>query len=458
MSDLPNLIFILTDNQSDWTLGCYGNREIQTPNIDRLARDGKVLENAFAVNPVCSPNRATFLTGLMPSSHGVHSWLGLEKPDSQMGPDAYCTIGEFETLPALLAGRGYDCGMVGKWHLGNSFAPQLGFDYWYAKPMGHTKSFYDAEAIWNGKVQIEPGYYTDAIANHAIDFLDSHHSGARTDQPFFLYLGFNGPYGLDDDLRTGHRNRWTSYYEDKALTCFPRLPTHPWLKQNLDLLGSETAIRGYAAAISGVDDATGAVLKKLEELGEAENTIVIYTSDQGLCAGHHGFWGMGDHSRPRHMAEENLHIPMIVRHPRRISPGTWAGHTCTYDLYPTLVEYLGLDSGDEETLPGRSFAGFLEATGASGAPWNDTTYHEYENTRAVHTRTHKLIRRFPSGPDELYDLSVDPDETNNLIDAPETDLVRDGLQESLGEFFNRFVDSRYDLWKEGVSKAGGVTS
>ena len=88
----PNVVLIITDNQSPWTLGCYGNQEIRTPHVDRLARDGVRFTHAFCVNPVCSPNRATLLTGLMPSQHGVHNWLGMEKPDAQMGPDAYCTI------------------------------------------------------------------------------------------------------------------------------------------------------------------------------------------------------------------------------------------------------------------------------------------------------------------------------------------------------------------------------
>jgi len=99
----PNVVFIMTDNQSPWTLGCYGNAEIATPNIDRLAREGVRFTNAFCSNPVCSPNRATCLTGLMPSQHGVHNWLGTEKPDAQMGPEAYCTIGEFLSLPRLFS-------------------------------------------------------------------------------------------------------------------------------------------------------------------------------------------------------------------------------------------------------------------------------------------------------------------------------------------------------------------
>ena len=143
----PNILFIMTDNQSSWTLGCYGNEEIRTPHIDQLASEGVLCKNAYCINSVCSPSRATYLTGLIPSQHGVHCYLGGEDPDAQMGPEAYCTIGEFANLPRLLSESGYNCGLSGKWHLGDSLHPQQGFSYWFTKPKGHTSTFYDAEAI-----------------------------------------------------------------------------------------------------------------------------------------------------------------------------------------------------------------------------------------------------------------------------------------------------------------------
>ena len=118
----PNLVFILTDNQGAWTLGCYGNPDIRTPNIDRLAREGTLFEHCFSSNAVCSPTRATLLTGLIPSQHGVHSYLTVG--GAQIGPDAYCTIREFQTLPKILSESGYTCGLCGKWHLGDNLKPQ----------------------------------------------------------------------------------------------------------------------------------------------------------------------------------------------------------------------------------------------------------------------------------------------------------------------------------------------
>lgn len=470
----PNVIFIITDNQSSWTLGCYGNPDIKTPNIDRLAAEGVRFENAFCVNPVCSPNRATYLTGLMPSQHGVHNWLGGERPDSQMGPDAYCTIEEFDTLPERFAGHGYRCGMVGKWHLGDSLNPQLGFEYWFAKPKGHTKTFYDAEAIWNGEVYSEPRYYTDAITDHAVRFLTSEGSGASEgsaaaatapgdgdSQPFFLYVGYNGPYGLGDDLRNGHKNRWTEYYQDMAFSCYPDEEMHPWLKHTRDLFGSRVAQVGYAAAVSGVDDGVGRILEALERSGAAEDTLVVFTADQGLCAGHHGFWGMGDHSRPMHMVEENLRIPLIFRHPTAAATDVRPEHVCTYDLHPTFLRYLGLGTAPAgpPKSPGRDYSDLLTGTaaageGTAGGAWDNTTFHEYENTRAIHTERHKLIRRYPDGPDELYDLERDPDERDNLIDTPAAVEVQGELDARLTAFFSRYATPEYDLWKGGRTKAG----
>src|SRR3954462_12249924 len=129
-----NIVLILTDNQGAWTLGCYGNPDVRTPNIDRLAKDGTLFTRSFSSNAVCSPTRATLLTGLLPSQHGVHSYLRAN--EAQIGPNAYCTIAEFGTLPRILADAGYTCGLAGKWPLGGNEKPQLGFTAWATMPHG----------------------------------------------------------------------------------------------------------------------------------------------------------------------------------------------------------------------------------------------------------------------------------------------------------------------------------
>ena len=382
-----NIVFIITDNQGAWSLGCYGNPDIRTPHINRLAQEGMRFAGAYCVNSVCSPTRATYLTGLIPSQHGVHCYLGGEKPDAQMGPDAYNTIAEFETLPRILNEAGYTCGLVGKWHLGDSLNPHEGFTYWFNRPKGHTSTFYDDDLIWQGQVYREPRYTTEVVTEHALDFLKNH----RRD-PFFLYLAYNGPYGLGQSMTRLHQNRHTAYYADKDLPSFPREPVHPWLVHNRQIINNPVSIRGYAASVSGVDDGVGAVLNALDELGLSDDTLVIYTSDQGLCGGHHGMWGMGDHSRPLHTYEETVHIPLIFRHPGRIPAGAVCNHrTCTYDFMPSLLDHLSMGKKIPAQSPGRSYAPLLRG---QTIEWDNTIFHEFENARMIRTDAWKYTWRY----------------------------------------------------------------
>jgi len=446
---MTNVVFIMTDNQGVWTLGCYGNADIRTPHIDGLAADGMRFANAYCVNSVCSPNRATYFTGLIPSQHGVHCYLGGEEPDAQIGPEAYCTIREFATLPRIMGAAGHICGLSGKWHLGDSLHPQEGFIYWFTKPKGHTSTFYNDQAIWEERIYTEPRYYTDVITEHALDFL------AQTrDRPFFLYVAYNGPYGLGEHMTRPHQNRHAEHYADQELSSFPREQVHPWLKQNLQIINNPVSICGYAAAVSGVDDGVGAILNALHERGLEENTLVVFTADQGLCGGHHGMWGMGDHSRPLHTFEETIHIPLIFRHPGRIPAGrVFAGRTCNYDFFPSVLDYLGLVEkipGKPE-VPGRSYARALEG---EEIDWGGMIFHEFENVRMVRGDRWKYTWRFPEGPDELYDVQDDPGERRNRVDDPEcAEIVRE-MRGRIDAFFARYADPEYDLWHGGRSKAG----
>ncbi len=446
---MTNVVFIMTDNQGAWTLGCYGNGDIHTPNVDRLADDGIRFSNAYAVNSVCSPSRATFLTGLIPSQHGVHCWLGTEKPDAQIGPEAYCTIREFANIPRILADAGYTCGLSGKWHLGDSIRPQEGFSYWFTKPKGHTSTFYNAEAIWEGRIYKEPRYSTDAITWHALDFLHENH-----EKPFFLYVAYNGPYGLGEHMTKTHQNRHTAYYADKYLPSFPREPVHSWLKANREIINNPVSIRGYAAAVSGVDDGVGEILEALAKYEIDRDTLVIFTADQGLCGGHHGMWGMGDHSVPLHTFEEAIHIPLIFRHTGVIPAGkVFEGRTCNYDFFPSVLDYLGMAEKlpDVTELPGKSYAQVLLGDDIA---WGDVIFYEFENTRMIRNDRWKYTWRYPEGPDELYDMQEDTGERDNLAYNPKCAPVIEDLRNQLGEFFNRYADPKYDLWRGGTSKAG----
>jgi arylsulfatase A-like enzyme len=200
----PNVVLVMTDNHGAWSLGCYGNPDVRTPHIDRLAREGMLFTHCFSSNAVCSPTRATFLTGLVPSQHGVHDFL--RAGGWQIGPDAHSTIREFRTLPEILAEAGYACGLSGKWHLGDNLRPQEGFGFWVTKPHGGTASLYRTPVIEDGQVTTVSGYATDYWTRRGIEFIEQ-----NKDEPFFLFLAYNGPYGHGG--RPAH-NRHAAYYAE----------------------------------------------------------------------------------------------------------------------------------------------------------------------------------------------------------------------------------------------------
>lgn len=446
----PNVVFILTDNHGAWTLGCYGNRDIRTPNIDRLAAEGMLFEHAYSSNPVCSPTRATYLTGLIPSQHGVHRYLAAG--GAQVGPRAYDTLAEFRTLPKILAEAGYVCGLAGKWHLGGNLQPQEGFTTWATMPHGHTTTFYDAEVIENGAIRTEPTYLTDFWTRRGVEFIRK-----NRDRPFFLYLAYNGPYGLGPSMLQPARNRHAAEYADKELSCFPREPAHPWLNANKNLLNQPAAMRRYAAEISGVDDGVGEVMAALKELGLDEKTLVVFAGDQGLAAGQNGLWGMGDHTRPLTLYDLTLDVPLIFRQPGRVVRGRTPIQVSNYDFLPSLLGYLGMTDQlpGQPRSPGRDYSPTLRG---ERQEWENVTFHEFENTRAVRTPEWKYIERIHEEPNELYDLRADPQERKNLAGQPEQAGRQADLRTRLHTFFDRTADPKYDLWKGGTSKSALSTA
>ena len=254
----PNVVFILTDNQGAWTLGCYGNKDIRTPHIDALAAGGVRFTRALSSNAVCSPTRATFLTGLIPSQHGVHSFLD---PKFMMGPEAYNTLAEFQSLPEILQADGYTCGLSGKWHLGANISPGKGFGFWVTKPDGSTREFYDQDVIENGQVTRVSEYTTEYWTRRAIEFMET-----NRERPFFLFLAYNGPYSLGNLMLNESKNRHAAYYADKELHCFQRDKMHPWQHHNKAFHNDPRAMRRMACEVSGVDDGVGEVMAALRRL------------------------------------------------------------------------------------------------------------------------------------------------------------------------------------------------
>ncbi len=450
-SQKPNLVFILTDNHGAWTLGCYGNKEIRTPNIDRLAAEGMLFTHAYCANSVCSPSRATFLTGLIASQHGVHNYLGAENQNSPSDPTA-CVIHEFATLPKILSQAGYICGLAGKWHLGGSLQPQESFTYWFTKPSGHTPKFYGDDAIWQGKIYKETNYMTDVITGHAVEFLEQNHS-----KPFFLYLCFNAPYGLGSAVQQPHKNRHTEYYADKNMDSFPRAEINPTLTANGPSMNKVESMRSYAAAVSGMDDGVGRVMETLKRLKLDTNTLVIFAADQGMNGGHGGFWGIGDHSRPPNTHEALVRIPLIFRQPGKIPARKKSDlMVANYDFLPTVLDQLGLKNKFPTNLysPGRDFA---PALAGKTMRWENVIFHEYENTRMIRTEDWKLTVRTPNWTNELYDMRHDSDEQTNLIGTAQNAAMEKKLGKQLDDFFTKYAEPKYDLWHGGVSKAKRAT-
>jgi arylsulfatase A-like enzyme len=441
----PNLVFILTDNQGAWTLGCYGNPDIRTPHIDALAAGGIRFTRALSSNPVCSPTRATFLTGLMPSQHGVHSFLDNKY---MMGPEAYNTLQEFTSIGEVLRDAGYICGLSGKWHLGRNLEPSEGFSFWITKPEGGTSEFYDRDIIEHGRVRREAGYTTDLWTRKGIEFIEQ-----NKERPFFLFLAYNGPYSLSNLMLNPARNRHAAYYKDRHFTSFPVDAMHPWQHANKQFHNRQVARERVAAETSGVDDGVGEIMAALQRLGLDENTLVVYAADQGWMGGQNGMWGMGDHFRPIAAHDLMMQIPLIFRHPAKIPAGQTNDHIVSnYDFMPTVLDHLGLGAKmpAQPKSPGRSFAAMLAGR---PVPWDDVMYYEMENTRAIRSDDWKYVARYPDGPYELYDMKNDARERFNLFGQPGTEATRAQLARQLDGFFATYADPKYDIWKGGGSKA-----
>tara|TARA_R110002095_G_scaffold2155_1_gene9117 strand:+ start:4831 stop:6309 length:1479 start_codon:yes stop_codon:yes gene_type:complete len=440
----PNVVIIMTDNHGEWTLGCYGNRDIKTPHIDQLAKEGTLFTRAFANNAVCSPTRASFLTGLMPCQHGVHCYL---RPRIQTGPDSFNTLEEFQSIPQVLHDAGYVCGLSGKWHLGDNLYPQEGFTYWITKPHGASPGFYNQKVIEHEKIRDEPTYLTDLWTQHGIKFIKQ-----NQDKPFFLFLAYNGPYGLGSAMKEPIKNRFKEDYETMTFPSFPREKAQPWNFNYGDWIGDLGIIRKYAAEVSAVDDGVGQIMQTLKDLGLRENTLVIFTADQGLAGGHSGYWGMGDHTRPLTAFDWTISIPLIFSQPGKIVSGARQEMlVANYDVYPTLLHYLRLQDKipTQPATPGRNFAPVLKG---KQIPWSEVVFYEFENVRAIRTRDWKYIERFRETPNELYHLTQDPGERKNLIDAPEFSKTHSELKQRMDQFFAKYADPEWDIWHGGKSK------
>lgn len=459
----PNVLFILTDNQPASILGSYGNPDVRTPNIDRLAKDGMQFTNAFAVNGMCSPTRATLMTGLMPSQHGVHNWLDDEKMEEW--PRDWSAVAEFRTLPLTLKNRGYQTALIGKWHLGQPWKASIGYQHWVTFTDGHTVDFWFNTIIDNDSTYTVKGkHIVDFFADKAVDYIEQYDGN----QPFYLQLNFDGPY-LNPPTNMGPaKNRHYQSYLGQEFTSFPRVPVNPkMVKQLLDpettpffrekhksailMHNDPETMANVASQNTIVDDGVGRVMNALRERGLDKNTLVIFSSDQGNFYGQHGLWQHVISTTPSNLYEAALNIPLIFRHPGRIAANQKESMLIgQYDLPTTILNYLGIDDVQFENSPGKSFAKRLEG---KTIPWNKAVYYEQEESRGIKTEKYAYWKRLKGiGDNKLFDVQKDPGQHHNLYDNPNYRAVALELDEKLTQFFNKFTDKKYDLWKGGTAK------
>ena len=455
-----NILFMMTDDHAAQAISCYGSKVNQTPNLDRLAKEGMRMDRVFATNSICTPSRATILTGKYSHLNGVPVFNRFD--------------GSQPTAPKMLQKAGYYTAMIGKWHLGSD---PTGFDYWNILPgqgVYNDPTFYDKD----GSV-VYKGYATDIIADLTIEALKNR----PKDKPFFIMSHHKAPHREwtpdekhrkqfegkhipePSNLRDDYAGRTDALHEQqqsvfKDLTRQdlklkpPEGLSGPELRQwmmvkpaevEIEVDGVKKVLTGkeledwkyqrymqdYLACVQSVDDNVGRVLDWLDANGLRENTIVIYTSDQGFFLGEHGLFDK------RFMYEESLRMPFLVRWPAAIKPGTVSeaiGINC--DFAPTFLDVAGQSVPAD--MQGRSFASIWK--GSTPKDWRKAMYYRYyhdpgdHNTRAhygVRTATHKLIYFWKKDQWECYDLVADPAEMHNIYGDPKAQKIVAQLKQEL---------------------------
>ena len=430
----PNVVFILTDDQRSDALGCMGHPHLKTPHIDRLAREGVLFKNHFCTTALCSPSRASILGGLYAHAHGVvNNFTDYPK--------------DLPTFPRQLQDSGYATAYIGKWHMGeDDDSKRPGFDH-FVTHRGQGKYFDTEFRANNGAREVVKGYYTTVVTDMALDWMQQQEG---LDKPFMLMLGHKAPHSFYfpepryektfDGVRVPYPESAFSL-DDKPAWIKKRLatwhgiygPLFDWRKKFPDtsaaaMLDFEKMVRAYWGTLLSVDDSVGRIYEYLEKTGELDNTLFIFTSDNGLLEGEHG---MVD-KRTGH--EPSLRIPLVVRYPKLVpsinnKAKVIEAQTLTLDFASSILEIC--DAPALAKTQGRSWKKLI----TSGDPdWRTSWYYEYNyevqfpytpNVRALRTNEWKYIR-YPHGDGsadkhmaELYNLKTDPGENINLIGKSE---------------------------------------
>ena len=427
----PNIIFILTDNQAKWAVGAYGNDDIHTPNMDKLAREGMMFTNAFTA-PVCSPSRAMVMAGLHAHQVGIDDWINHWETEG-IAPDK-------TTLAEVLKEAGYTTGLIGKWHLGKEeqYHPtRRGFDYFMGF-LGGANKLKDPTLVVNGKEQQVEGFLTDILTDDAIRFVRE-----NRERSFALFLHPWAPHKPympvpQEDM---------AHYVGKNLKV-PEVEDFP-----SERLQKEH--REYYASISSIDRNLGRLLNEMDKLGLKNNTMVVFMGDNGYMIGHHdGLDTMGNATfmgtwkyRPN-MFDYSILVPLIICWPEVIKPGTVRDEMVySIDFFPTFLEMLkatGSEVIKELKLEGMSMMPLLRR---EQVKWRNEVCMFYDmqhgaeaHMRMIRTEHWKLILHYKEeGEHELYNLENDPGEERNLYGKESISEIQDQLTERLA-IWQREVD------------------
>ena len=432
----PNLLVILIDDLRFDELGFTGHPYMQTPHIDRIGREGINFENAFHTTPLCSPNRASILTGQYASRHGVIDNVARDALSHRL-----------QNYHPILQRLGYETAHVGKWHMGNSAGPRPGYDHWVSFP-GHG-SIIDPVLNINGVETQHPGYVTDLLNAHALAFVDRPRK-----KPFALFLAHKAVHpdahqAADGTLAPGaggyipaprHQDLYRGEHfpprpnvmpAQRALRGKPAFEEAFALRGNaqgqavMDWIqsGSQEEIRLRAAMMASVDEGVGQLFEALERRGELDDTVILFLGDNGYFFGEHG---LGPERRFAY--EEGIRTAFLMRYPRRFAAGSRRSEmVLALDIAPTLVALAGGSVRDRASMQGLSL---LPLAAAGKVPWRKSFMCEYFSENAMpwlHGMTYKALRtarykyihwvqKSPTGreADELYDLQADPYELRNL--------------------------------------------
>ena len=459
----PNILFIMSDDHASHAISAYGSRINQTPNIDRIAKEGIRFNNCFCTNSICTPSRATILTGTYNHVNNVTTLSS--KLD-----------GRLTTFPKLLQAEGYQTAIVGKWHLGHGgHADPTGFDYWNVLP--GQGLYHDPEMIDMGEKKVYPGYVTDIITDLSLDWLKER----NPEQPFMLMTHHKAPHRpWDPDEKLMHLYQNTdipepeTFHDDysnrasaakEAKMRVDRDMTDRDLKYPVPegLTAAEEKqwkyqryIKDYLRCVASIDNNVGRMLDYLDQEGLTENTIVVYTSDQGFFLGDHGWYDK------RFMYEESLRMPFVMRYPREIEAGSINDDMIlNLDFAQTFLDCTNVDQTDE--MQGRSFRPLMN--GKTIEDWRTSMYYRYWMHLAHHhvyahyglrTHDHKLIYYYADGlgtpgsaddpkpPEwELFDLKKDPHEINSVYNNPDYSEIQAQLTSELYQLQSQFGDQPY---------------